>query len=213
MMCGDVQLMEATRSEARQRLQLPDAGFLISVFDVPTVDDAWRHEFGGGPVSIEMKFGEAFFSGIAQLLDAIPEISILIKLKREIGARYRPSPQALLGLIDEDGDYIRRGRILLADVNCDPFLPVAACDAAIGMPCTSPVLAALAAGRPAAYFDPLGIVGHAPEPELKMLCIRQTGDLIGQARSWMNSVQPALPALVRLDSRPTWPADRALFAR
>ncbi len=148
------------------------------------------------------------------MLNAIPEISLLIKLKREGGTRYRPSPQALLHLIDEKSDYIRRGRILLADVNCDPFLPVAAGDAAIGMPCTSPILAALAAGRPAAYFDPLGIVGHAPEPELRRLCIRRVEDLIAQVRGWMDSAgQPTLPALARLDSHPTWPSNRDLFAR
>ena len=213
-MCGDAGILKMAPAEARKRLGIPAKGFLVSVFDVATVDDEWRKKFEGGPVAIDMDFAQAFFSGLITLLQALPELSIILKLKRKIGSRYRAFPPALLEIVSASNDYLRNKRVWLVDVNCDPFLPIAAGDAAIGMPGTSPVLVARAAGRPGVYFDPLGIVGNTMEPELRMLCVRQLESLIEQVTAWTkNGTALPAPPLARLDSRPTWPNDRILFAR
>ena len=212
MMCGDIAHLDLSPVEARRRLGLPVDGYYLSVFDVPTVDEAWRHKFGGGPVSIELDFTEAFFVGIRELLEALPNLRMIFKLKREVGSRYRRFPPTMLELIAAESRWISDGRVLLVDVNCDPYLPVAAGDASLGMPCTSPVLAALAAGRPAAYYDPLGILSISAEPGLVSLGIRSPKELInkvgiwtGRSGDWLRPEGLAKP--------PTWRRDLPLFTR
>jgi len=211
MMCGDIRHLDLTPAEARRRLGLPADGYCLSVFDVPTVDEAWRRQFSGGPVAIELDFAEAFFNGIREVLDALPEVRVILKLKRQLGERYRRFPQSMLDLLASDGRWMREQRVLLVDVNCDPYLPVAAGDATLGMPCTSPVLAALSAGRPAAYFDPLGILTHSPEAGLISLGIRSSPELLARVRAWqagreMDARPEALAPL------PTWRNNQDLFA-
>jgi hypothetical protein len=211
MMCGDIRHLELTPAVARRRLGLPKDGYCLSVFDVPTVDEAWRHQFGGGPVSIELEFAEAFFDGIREVLDALPDVRVILKLKRQLGERYRRFPQSMLDLIAPDGRWMREQRVLLVDVNCDPYLPVAAGDASLGMPCTSPVLAALSAGRPAAYYDPLGILAHSPEASLVNLGIRSAPALLARVTAWQKGgdTEPRPEALAPL---PVWRNNPGLFA-
>lgn len=210
MMCGDVRHLDLPPAEARRRLGLPAEGYCLSVFDVPTVDEAWRHKFGGGPVSIELEFAEAFFDGIREVLDALPDVRVILKLKRQLGERFRRFPQSMLDLIAPDGRWIREQRVLLVDVNCDPYLPVAAGDASLGMPCTSPVLAALSAGRPAAYFDPLGILAHSPETSLVALGIRSTPALLARVSAWQTG-RAAGPRPEALAAHSVWRNNASLF--
>jgi hypothetical protein len=210
MMCGDIRHLELTPAVARRRLGLPKDGYCLSVFDVPTVDEAWRHKFGGGPVSIELDFAEAFFDGIREVLDALPDVRVILKLKRQLGERYRRFPQSMLNLIAPDGRWMREQRVLLVDVNCDPYLPVAAGDASLGMPCTSPVLAALSAGRPAAYYDPLGILAYSPEAGLAALRIGSTSALLAQVATWQTD-HHTIPAQEALAPPPAWRTNAQLF--
>lgn len=210
MMCGDVTHLDLSPREARRRLGLPEDGYCISVFDIPTVDEAWRHQFSYGPIAIEMDFAEAFFDGIRRLLEDHPELRMLFKLKREVGTRYRRFPSSMLELLAPNGKWLREGRILTVDVNCDPYLPIAAGDASLAMPCTSPVLVALATGRPAAYYDPLGILSHSPAAALVTLGLRSEAALGNAVKSWMAGSQTtsAPPTLVQ---PPAWRKDAHLF--
>ncbi len=212
MMCGDVACFDLPPQEARRRLGLPAHGFYIAIFDVPTVDDAWRQRFGGGPVTIEPEFGEAFFAGIRDMLDAHPEVNLILKLKRRIGERYRPLPSTLYELIAPAGRWMQNGRIGMVDVNCDPYLPIAAGDASLGMPFTSPILAALASGRPAAYFDPLRLVGYSPEPGLCALALQSQTALHAALARWIEHSFPQPVAPDALVQRPVWRDQPRLFS-
>lgn len=211
MMCGDVAHLDLSPPEARRRLGLPESGYCISIFDVPTVDEAWRQKFGGGPVSIELDYAEAFFNGIRGLLDARPDVRVLLKLKRQLGERYRRFPKSMLEMIEPESRWLREGRVLLVDVNCDPYLPVAAGDASIGMPCTSPVLAALAADRPAAYYDPVGILAITSEPGLLSIRIGSPKELVDKVGEWMQN-RSDWPQPEAIAKPPVWSKYISLFS-
>lgn len=209
MMCGDVRHLALSPAVARAGLgiSIEDEGFLLAVFDVPSVSEAWRHRFSGGPVSIEPEFGERFFAGIRALVERFPAIRLLLKLKRALDDPSRVYPDSLLGLLDPSGPYANR--VLRVDVNCDPYLPIAAADGAIGMPMTSPVFAANEAGRPAMYFDPLGIVGQVHSESLRSLTVPSEPALIESVGQWLArrnvSSESHSPRL------PPWPSRPGLF--
>lgn len=211
MMCGNASFFNMTQSDARSKLGLEGNGFYISVFDVPTVNDAWRDRFGGGPVTIELSFSQAFFEGLKALLVRAPEVRLILKLKRELNAQERRFPKVLYELIAPDSPWMRDGRIHVADVDCDPWLPVTASDACIGVPCTSPVLIAIASGRPAAFFDPLGVIGQTPEGALRVLALRTQEELEVTVDRWLAGEGAVRNPVPELAIGPEWRADQHLF--
>jgi polysaccharide biosynthesis PFTS motif protein len=210
MMCGDARHFGLAPAEARRRIQLPEDGFLISIFDVSGINEEWRRRFGGGPVTIEQEFAEAFYVGLRRMLEAFSGVSLILKLKRQLGARFRDFPPELYRLIDPGSPFMREGRIRFVDVNCDPFLPIAAGNACLGMPCTSPVLVALSSGRPAAFFDPLQILGYCPEPGLRMLALRSQAALHEAVAGWLSGSGPRVAPPHALTLPPRW-RDDGLF--
>jgi hypothetical protein len=155
LMCGDARWLDLDSREARSRLGLPAAGTCVAIFDMPPMNDLWRDTFGGGPPMIDIDSYVAFWHTIERLLLRVPDCFALLKLKRDMRHAYRSAPELLQKLVDPSGEHARAGRIIVIDVNVDPYLPIAACDVALGVPYTSPVLAAHAIGRPAFYLDPL----------------------------------------------------------
>jgi hypothetical protein len=178
LMCGNAGWMKPEAAAARVQLGLPREGVCIGVFDMPFVNERWRDRYGGGPGQFEFADYEAFCDGIRELLDRLPASFALVKPKRSFNDPYRSFPQVLHRLIDAGGEYVRRGRVFLVDENVDPYLPVSASDVAVGMPYTSPILAARAIGRPGAFYDPRKRASHASVPGLRELTIQSIEELI-----------------------------------
>jgi hypothetical protein len=172
LMCGDAKWLQTDAREARSRLTLPAHGTCVAIFDMPPMNDLWRDTFGGGPPMIDIDSYIAFWDTIERLLARVPGWFALVKLKRELRHTYRALPDILRRLVDPAGEHMRTGRVILIDVNVDPYLPVAACDAAIGVPYTSPVLAAHAIGRSAFYLDPLKRANWPSERAYRNISIR-----------------------------------------
>jgi polysaccharide biosynthesis PFTS motif protein len=155
LMCGNAAWLGAQAAAARSRLGLPREGLCIGAFDMPPITDAWRDRFGGGPPMVDTETYIEFWKVIERVAKRIPGCYVLVKLKRDFTHAYREFPDFLRALLDEHGEHVRAGLVRRVDVNVDPYLPIAACDIAIGIAYTSPVLAARTAGRPGYYLDPL----------------------------------------------------------
>lgn len=171
LMCGNPAHLALEPRAARERLGLPDAGLCLGVFDMPPMNDAWRDEYGGGPPMISLPSYVAFWEAIGRILEQVPGSYAMVKLKRAFHHPYREVPALLKEMLDERGDWMRSGRIRLIDVNVDPYLPIAASDVAIGVPYTSPILAARSIKRPAFYLDPLALANVPSCPEYRPLTV------------------------------------------
>lgn len=183
LMCGDSRLMRIRVEKARQLLGLPSGQWIVGVFDMPAISVQWKQRFGGGPSMIEFEYYAAFLHGILQVLKELPDIAVLLKLKREVGDWTREFPeelQELLMLANESS--AGNGRVHLIDVDVDPYLPIACSDMTIGMPYTSPVLAGLAMGKPGCYYDPTGIANYPSEPALRLITLQTPDALVDAVR-------------------------------
>ena len=155
LMCGDASWLARDRREARAALGLPPDGLCIGVFDMAPANDAWRERFGGGPPMVDAGTYLEFWKTIEAIVLRVPDSYALVKLKRDFSHPYRALPDFLRAFVDPEGEHVRTGRVRAIDVDVDPYLPVAACDIALGVGYTSPVLAARTAGKPGYYLDPL----------------------------------------------------------
>lgn len=191
MMCGDIRHLSLTSGKARELIGLPEKGFFVGVFDVPPVSSVWIKKYAGGPPLITLDYAEAFFSGIRMLLYKFPSITVMFKLKRGLTDTLRDFPPVLRELLDINGPWIREGRVILLDVGIDPFLPVAASNAAIGMVFTSPVLLAGASQRFAKFYDPLAKAAYPSEPALKKMTVMSENELLEIVGQWLNTATVA----------------------
>lgn len=183
LMCGDARLMKATVESARSRLGLPVNQFIVGVFDMPAISPQWKQRHGGGPSMIESEYYAAFLQGILRILRELPDIAVLLKLKREVGDWTRVFPdelQQLLMLANESRD--GNCRVYLVDVDVDPYLPIACSDMNIGMTYTSPVLAGLAMGKPGYYYDPNAIANWPSEQALRHITLQTSDALVDAVR-------------------------------
>ncbi|MBU0764019.1 MAG: hypothetical protein KJ607_04200 [Bacteroidetes bacterium] len=178
IMCGNSEWLHHEPAVSKRVLGLPDKGVCIGVFDMPAVNKVWRDRFGGGPGMIEFDDYDQFCAGIRNLLDNVPNCYALIKMKRYLNDIYRDFPVVLRELIDPEGKYIRTGRVFLADISIDPFLPVGASDIAVGMTYTSPVLAVRSVGRPGWYFDPRKRANYPSHQGLREITVQSAEELV-----------------------------------
>ena len=203
LMCGDINWLSKHPEKVREIIGLPTKGFFIGVFDLPGVNESWQYKYGGGPPLITIDYAEAFYAGIKHLLEEVHEINIIIKLKRELTDKYRIYPKNLIELADKNSNLAKAGRVFIVDVNIDPYLPISASNAVIGIPFTSPVLAAISSNRYGGYYDPMRLVNYPSIYQLRETVIQNYRDLIAAVRSWMNGkahfdinkVQTILPPL------------------
>ena len=199
LMCGNAGWLDKTTAAARERLGLDPGAFYLAVFDVPRLGVIHRRTFYGGPRMFVDGYHEAFFQGLIDLLDAYPRLRMLFKLKRQTSSPWHDFPDAQLELLDESHRFAREGRVVVIHQDTDPYLPVAACDAALGMPYTSPVLVALTQGKPGAYFDPSGFARHPSERTYADVTLTRYEALEQSVGEWLERrTRPDLEALERL---------------
>lgn len=178
LMCGDSAWLTRDSGAARERLGLPRDGLCIGVFDMPPIADSWRDRFGGGPPMVDTDTYVAFWKIVERIVLQVPGSYALVKLKRDFTHAYREFPEFLRALVDEEGEHVKAGRVRRVDVNVDPYLPVAACDIAIGIAYTSPVLAARTAGKPGYYLDPLRRANFPSHPDYKLITLHTEEDAV-----------------------------------
>jgi polysaccharide biosynthesis PFTS motif protein len=130
-------------------------------------------------------YHEAFYQALIDLLNAHPDLCLFIKLKRPTSSQWHNFPKPQLELLDEASDFVRAGRVVVIHQDTDPYLPIAACDAALGMPYTSPVLAAVSQGKPGAYFDPLGLARFPSEHTYNSMTISSSAVLTQRIGEWL----------------------------
>jgi hypothetical protein len=185
LMCGDASWLTKDRAAAKVALGLDPEAYYLAIFDVPRSGAGHRRAFYGGPRMFVDGYHEAFFQALLGLLHTYPRLRMFIKLKRPTSSQWHNFPSAQLELLDERNPFVREGRVVVVHQDTDPYLPIAACDAALGMPYTSPVLAALAQGKPGAYFDPLALARYPSEPDYKHVTIESVSDLERAAGEWL----------------------------
>jgi hypothetical protein len=190
MMCGDAAHLQRAPADARRMLGLEPRRPVISVFDVSAVSEAWQRRNLGISPRMELEYAEAFFAGIATVMERFPGITIALKLKRSLSDRSRAYPRSLLELVRPDRRWLAEGRLTLLDPGIDPYLPIAVGDAAIGMAFTSPVLLSIASGRGGIYFDPLELAASPAERAYLALTVQRVEDLIDRVDAWVNRSQP-----------------------
>ena len=210
LMCGDSAWLERDPREARAKLGLPLEGVCIGVFDMPPASDAWRDQFGGGPPMIDMETYVAFWEIVEAVVLRVPGAYALVKLKRDFTHPWREFPDYIRELLDDGSAHVKSGRVRVVDVNVDPYLPVAACDVALGIAYTSPVLAALAAGKPGYYLDPLGLANHPSHADYGVITLRTVDEAVQAvlaARDAGMASAPAAPGV--MPPRATFPLQAA----
>jgi hypothetical protein len=134
LMCGDAGWLAKDRTLAKQSLGLDPRKFYLAIFDVPRSGVGHRRTFYGGPRMFVDGYHEAFYQALIDLLNAHPDLCLFIKLKRPTSSQWHNFPKPQLELLDEASDFVRAGRVVVIHQDTDPYLPIAACDAALGMP-------------------------------------------------------------------------------
>lgn len=162
VMFGDSQLIHEQTSALRGRFGVasPSVKRWIALFDVPTVSREAKAQLGTGPTAYPIEQSEAFFFSCISLLKKFPELGVIYKPKRNFLDSSREMPASLWTLIDPQGEWMQANRVHLLSHNADPYLGIALCDLAIGLPFTSPVVVSAWTGRPSYFFDPLNIAAH-----------------------------------------------------
>lgn len=213
LMCGNPALLALDRAAARARLALPEEGLCLGIFDLPPMNDAWRDRYGGGPPLVSLESYVGFWDAIHRILERIPKAFALIKLKRDFTHPYRELPAVLRAMVDEQSPLKRSGRVHLIESEIDPYLPIAASDVAIGVPYTSPILAARTIGRPAFYLDPLGLANFPSCAEYQALTVVSENEAVEIVRDALQGAnrftevalealtppQPSFPLVARAD--------------
>lgn len=185
LMCGDATWLARDRSLAKRQIGLDPHRYYLAVFDVPRSGTGHRRTFYGGPRMFSDEYHEPFYRALIDLLETHRKLNIFIKLKRPTSSQWHTFPKSQLDLIDESSAYAREGRVAVVHQDTDPYLPIAACDAALGMMYTSPVLAALAQGKPGAYFDPVGLARYPSEPAYEAVTISSADQLQATVGAWL----------------------------
>lgn len=184
LMCGDINHLRNSPAEVRARLGISEDGFYLGLFDVTPVTAEWQNRNAFGPMMITREYTEDFLRAALNLLEECPELRLLVKPKRELDDPNRAAVPAMRELYARSKSP-KNSRVLLLNPDVDPYLPVAACDGALGMIFTSPVLVALGSGRHGAYFDPHRKAVHLHEHAYLQLIIRDESELARTVGNWI----------------------------
>jgi hypothetical protein len=168
VMSGDSRWLGRTPQAARAAYGLPESPECryVAVFDVPPVTRDIRLAIGHGPSVYAQGMLEQFFKDIEGLLKE-QQIVLLLKPKRSLQDAQRDFADSMQRIVDPASLWSRTGRVVALPHDIDPYIPVALADICIGVPFTSPVVAALESGRAGVFHDPLNELRHVPRaPEL-----------------------------------------------
>jgi hypothetical protein len=195
LMPGDSRWLRRPPIEARQALGLDErpGRRIISVFDLPTFMHGFRRQYRIPVERISQETQQAFFEDMLAALLQFSEVDIVLKPKR------RDDPRIYVGrvlreLSDPESCWRKSRRLFLLNPDVDPYLPIAVADLCIGMPFTSPIVAAINAGLPAFWYDPNGFVEHPYPTELGQILVRGREELFARLAAWIEAEKFAVPA-------------------
>jgi len=187
-MMADASPCVVSSSESRRRfLGVDDEGAnqpLIAVFDVNSFTKEASQTLQLGPLAISQEYIEVFYQHLIRLLDAFPNVRLLVKTKRGKHP-LKTESAARMKLIDPTWDLVRAGRVIDLDPDINPYVPVGAADLTIGVPFTSPVQAGLYFGRRGIFHDPLGIALQHHYHGLDEIIAHGYDDLEKKVRYWL----------------------------
>jgi polysaccharide biosynthesis PFTS motif protein len=197
LMPGDSRWLRRTPTEARQAvgLDVRPGRQIISVFDLPTFMQGFRRQYRIPVARISQETQQAFFKDILATLLQFSEVDIVLKPKRGNDPRIYVG-RVLQELSDLESSWRKSARLFLLNPDIDPYLPIALADLCIGMPFTSPVVAAVNAGRPAFWYDPNGFVSNPYPPDLAKILVRGQGELFARLAAWLAGEVAAPPATI-----------------
>ena len=185
MMCGDSRYLKRTSSEIREELGINNGGYYIAIFDITIHSPDWMARFASSPLGGNKESLDAFYKGVLSLLDVSSDIKLLIKPKRKNDLNLMCDEY--LKLTDEGNKFVKDGQVILLDPYMDPYLPIAAADGCIGMPFTSPILAALSEDRNGIYYDPCYTARYPAELEYKSMLLHKEEMLLELVKKWHDS--------------------------
>jgi len=185
MMCGNPRYLQMSPVEIRSEMGIRDEGYYIGIFDVTIHSPEWMSKYASSHLGDSKESLDAFYKGVLSILNVSPDIKLLIKPKRKNDLNL--VCDEYLKLTDEDNKFVKDGQVILLDPYMDPYLPIAAADACIGMPFTSPVLAALSEDRNGIYYDPCYTARYPGEPEYKDILVHKEDMLLELVKKWRNS--------------------------
>src|SRR5436190_13862838 len=113
-----------------------------------------RLAIGHGPTVYPPAMLEQFFRDLEGLL-RLPEIVLIVKPKRSLQDPRREFASSMHRLLGSN-------RAIEVPHDIDPYIPVSLADVCVGVPFTSPVIAALYSGRGGLFHDPMGEVVRVP---------------------------------------------------
>jgi len=148
VMNGDASLRMNARGASQSRTW-------ISIFDVSMPSGGQESFFGA--LNLPENYYQTFWNDMIRLVRDIPELGLILKPKKSLKSAKRTFTDSFWSLLN-DTELLTAGRLELVDDDADPYLAIARCDAAIGMPFTSPCQAAMHSGKTGIYYDPTGIV-------------------------------------------------------
>jgi hypothetical protein len=162
VMCGDSSWCALSPAQARARFGTNSNGsqLFVALFDVPPLSQKARLAVGHGPTNYPLEMLEGFFSDCERLLDDFSDVVLVVKPKRALQDSNREFGAAMQRILDPQSALSRAGRILVVPHDLDPYVAIAIAEVSVGIPFTSPVLAARASGRVGLFHDPLNQVRH-----------------------------------------------------
>lgn len=193
LMCGDSRWLSRSPAEARRvyGVAAKPGDCFVAAFDLlPYIREA-RLRHGHGPSPYTPEVSERFYEDLQAALERFPSLRLLIKSKQRTLSRGEVYiPEALKRLTDPAGRFVTEGRIIAIPPSADPYIAVALAELCLGLPFTSPVLAAWMSGRAGLYHDPLGMVVYTSLPEYEPCLSRSREQLIARLDAWISRGEP-----------------------
>jgi len=162
LMAGDESVIESPPYVLRNVLGVRPTGKgddlrYISFFDVTVLSKEYKLAVNYYADPYTEEYTSAFLRDMMRLLEDFDNIALIFKPKKSlVGASFFHNNE-FHDLVEELGN---SGRGLMLDDDINPWISIALADLCIGMPFTSPPLAAMHYGIPGLFHDPTGIALH-----------------------------------------------------
>ncbi len=187
VMAGDARWLSLAPAAARAKFGISERSgdVFMSVFDVPTFSRQFRMRAGLGPTTAPLEMLEKFYEDLLHALAKIPRLRLILKPKRSLHDPRRNYPDSLKRLLDFGGSPNEANRIVLVDHAIDPYIPISLADVCVGIPFTSPILAAKFSGRVGIYYDPMDQIRFYYPDQMNPLLSHDSKDLFKRLSSPM----------------------------
>ncbi len=188
LMCGDARLLSCDPSSLRSEIGYVDSGKVyIAVFDTPPHSDEGRLNKGHAGLLYNLEVQERFYNDIRFLLTQIPNTCLVLKLKRSIRDPLRSHCRVAQRLIAGEDPLVSKSRLILLTHDADPYLPIGMADACIGLPFSSPILAAIYTEKIGIFHDPCNQFRYFYPKECTTMMTHSGEELVDMFRRLLSS--------------------------